>query len=211
MRGHSAALDHPAPSTPTTQPLTKACASFTPVRQSPPPTPLIALLGAPYTGVEALAQALQQQITPGTAHIALHHPHLAHTPPTPQADSGAVALTLLMGLDQPCPAEERTAQEACDTRLRAALAAAAIPYRVVYGTGEQRTRNALIAIQNIAPKAYSTSARAAWETENTPRAARLRAWNCEKCSDPACEHRLFTALVEQRDTTPPQAITPDRA
>jgi hypothetical protein len=172
---------------------------------------LIALLGAPYTGVEALAQALQQQITPGTAHIALHHPHLAHTPPTPQADSGAVALTLLMGLDQPCPAEERTAQEACDTRLRAALAAAAIPYRVVYGTGEQRTRKALIAIQNIAPQAYSTGARSAWDTENTPRAARLRAWNCEKCSDPACEHRLFTALVEQRDTTPPQAITPDRA
>eukprot|EP01037_Dinobryon_pediforme_P004651 gene4651-4697_t len=102
----------------------------------------------------ALAQALQQQITPRTVHIALHHPHLAHTPPapTPQAESDAVALTLLMGLDQPCPAEERTAQEACDTRLRAALAAAAIPYRVVYGTGEQRTRNALIAIQNIAPK-----------------------------------------------------------
>ena len=193
MRGHSAALDHPAPTTPTTQPLTKACASFT-----------------PYTGVEALAQALQQQITPGTVRIALHHPHLAHTPPTPQAESDAVALTLLMGLDQPCPAEGQTAQEACDTRLRAALAAAAIPYRVVYGTGEQRTRNALIAIQNVAPQAYSTSARAAWDTENTPRAARLRAWNCEKCSDPACEHRLFTALVEQRDTTPPQAITPDR-
>lgn len=201
----------PGPTPVPTQILTKACASLITVRQPSPSTPLIALLGAPHTGVEALAQALQQQITPGTVHIALHHPHLTHTPTTLQAASEAVALTLLMGLDQPCPAEERTAQEACDTRLRAALAAAAIPYRVVYGTGEQRTRNALIAIQNIAPQAYSTSARAAWETENTPGAARLRAWNCEKCSDPACEHRLFTALVEQRDTTPPQAITPDRA
>ena len=180
------------------------------VRQPSPPTPWIALLGAPHTGVEALAQALQQHIIPGTVHIALHHPHLTHTPTTPQAASEAVALTLLMGLDQPCPAEERAAQEARDAQLRTALAAASIPYRVVYGTGEQRTRNALIAIQKVAPQAYSTSARAALGTENAPRTARLRAWNCEKCSDPICEHRLFTALVEQRDTTPPPAITPGR-
>ncbi len=59
------------------------------------------MLGAPHTGVEALAQALQQHIIPGTVHIALHHPHLTHTPITPQAASEAVALTLLMGLDQP--------------------------------------------------------------------------------------------------------------
>ena len=97
------------------------------------------MLGAPHTGVEALAQALQQQITPGTVHIALHHPHLTHTPTIPRAASEAVALTLLMGLDQPCPAEERDAQEARDAQLRTALAAASIPYRVVYGTGEQRT------------------------------------------------------------------------
>ena len=113
------------------------------------------MLGAPHTGVGALAQALQQHIIPGTVHIALHHPHLTHTPTTPQAASAAVALTLLMGLDQPCPAEERDAQEACDAQLRTALAAASIPYRVVYGTGEQRTRNALIAIQKVAPQAYS--------------------------------------------------------
>ena len=180
------------------------------VRQPSPSTPLIALLGAPHTGVEALAQALQQQITPGTVHIALHHPYLTRTLTTPQAASEAVALTLLMGLDQPCPAEERAAQEAHDAQVRTALAASSIPYRVVYGTGEQRTRNALIAIQKVAPKAYSTSARAALDTENTPRTARLRTWNCEKCSDPICEHRLFTALVEQRDTTPPPAVTPDR-
>ena len=122
-----------------------------------------------------------------------------------------MALTLLMGLDQPCPADERAAQEARDAQLRTALAAASIPYRVVYGTGEQRTRNALIAIQNVAPQAYSIGARAASDTESAPRTARLRAWNCEKCSDPICEHRLFTALVEQRDTTPPPAITPGRA
>ena len=187
------------------------CASFISVQQPSPPPPLIALLGAPHTGAEALAQALQQQITPGSVHITLHHPHLPSPLPAQHTRSDAVALTLLMGLDQPCPAEERDAQEAFDTQLRAALAAAAAPYRVVYGAGEQRIRNALIAIQKVAPQAYSTSAMAAWDAENTPRATRLRAWNCEKCSDPTCEHRLFTALVEQRDAAPPPGFTPDRA
>ena len=32
-----------------------------------------------------------------------------------------------------------------------------------------------------------------------PLAMRLRAWDCEKCSDPECEHRLFTSLVAQRE------------
>jgi len=181
------------------------------VQQPSPPPPLIALLGAPHTGVAALAQALHQQITPGSVHITLHHPHLASPLPAQHTGADAVALTLLMGLDQPCPDGERAAQEALDTQLRAALAAAAVPYRVVYGAGEQRIRNALIAIQKIAPQAYSTSARAEWDTENAPRTARLRAWNCEKCSDPTCEHRLFTALVEQRDTPSAPDVTPDRA
>ena len=26
---------------------------------------------------------------------------------------------------------------------------------------------------------------------------RLRAWDCEKCSDPECEHRLFSALASR--------------
>ncbi|PUA99598.1 hypothetical protein C8C99_4487 [Acidovorax sp. 107] len=184
---------------------------FLSVLQPAPPSPLIALLGAPHTGVEALAQALRQQIAPGSVRISLHHPHLTSPLPARSSEPDAVALTLLMGLDSPCPAGERTAQEATDAHLRTALAAASIPYRVVYGAGEQRIRNALIAIQKIAPQAYPTSTMAARGIENASKAARLRAWNCEKCSDPTCEHRLFTALVEQRDTPPPSGIAPDRA
>lgn len=161
--------------------------------------PLIALLGAPYTGVEGLAQALQQRIAPGCVQITLGHPQLSDQAPSQRTGFEPVALTLLMGLDQPCPSEDIAAQEATDAQLRAALAAAAVPYRVVYGSGEQRICNALIAIQKIAPTAYSTTTRAARDAKSTPRAARLRVWECEKCSDPSCEHRLFTALVEQRE------------
>ncbi|MBX9833180.1 MAG: hypothetical protein K2X78_09065, partial [Burkholderiaceae bacterium] len=68
-------------------------------------------------------------------------------------------------------------------------------YRVVYGHGERRIENALRAIKNVAIGAYGTSARGTFDSDSSAKSARLRAWNCEKCSDPECEHRLFTALT----------------
>lgn len=156
-----------------------------------PGLPLIVLLGAPHTGAQALALALQQRIAPQSARI------IAATTAMPQA-----ALTLLMGLDLPCPAEERPAQEAADTGLRAALDSAGHPYQVVYGLGGRRIGHALNAIKNIALRAYPSSAKADFDAQNTRPNARPRAWDCEKCSDPECEHRLFTTLVGQRDTGP---------
>lgn len=154
---------------------------------SVPTLPLIALLGAPYTGIPKLVLALRQRIDPGSAQIeeALPEPLSA-------------TLTLLMGLDLPCPAEERTAQEAIDARLRATLEHAGVPYQVVYGQGEKRIVNALNAIKNIAISAQAISASAVFDMGNRSPTTRLRAWDCEKCSDPECEHRLFTSLVSHR-------------
>ena len=57
---------------------------------------------------------------------------------------------------------------------------AAVPYRVVYGAGADRLQNALAAI----------------DAALSPRApARGWAWSCDKCSDPDCEHRLFSQLL----------------
>jgi hypothetical protein len=156
---------------------------------SAPPT--IALLGAPGTGAAALAQDLQRLIAPDAAKIAC----AAAPDDCPQA-----TLTLLMGLDLPCPPEQQQAREAADAHLRAALAHAGRVYRVVYGQDERRIENALAAIKNIATSAYRTGARGHFKPDSSPRTARLRAWNCEKCSDPECEHRLFTALTG-RDTS----------
>ncbi|MFN4118389.1 hypothetical protein [Acidovorax sp.] len=141
------------------------------------------------------------------------------SPPPPFShNSGAVAaalelhqraqLTLLMGLDEAPPSHWQVppgtshgmSQEACDALLRAALANAGVVFHVVYGQGKRRVDTALNAIKSIAFSAYPESARAGFDTNiNTedanPRRVRLRAWDCEKCSDPECEHRLFTALV----------------
>ena len=152
--------------------------------------PIIALLGAPGTGAAALAADLQQRIASGSAQIVC-----ANTP----GDCAHATLTLLMGLDLPCPPDQRQTREAADACLRAALTHADRIYRVVYGQGERRVANALTAIKSVATSAYPSSVRGTFDSNFNTRTVRLRAWNCEKCSDPECEHRLFTALTG-RDT-----------
>ena len=155
--------------------------------------PTIALLGAPGTGAATLALDLQQRVAPGAARFVCT---------SAPADCTEAAVTLLMGLDLPCPPEQQRPREAADARLRAALAQAGVAYRVVYGQGERRVEHALDAIQKIATSAYPSSTIGTFDSISSARTTRWRAWNCEKCSDPQCEHRLFTALTERN--TPPR-------
>ncbi len=92
--------------------------------------------------------------------------------------------TLLTGLDLPWVADglQRDGphvREPVDTLIRQCLGDAGVPYRVVYGSGPERCINALAAIDAQAAPAGI---------------ARPWKWTCEKCSDPQCEHRLFTGL-----------------
>lgn len=155
-------------------------------------SPKIAVLGAPGTGAEALALDLQQRIATTSAQIVC-----ADEP----GDYPQATLTLLMGLDLPCPPDQKVAREAADARLRAVLERSGTAYRVVYGQGERRIENALNAIKKIAVSAYGISAGGTFDSDSSPRSARLRAWNCEKCSDPECEHRLFSALTGRDAST----------
>jgi nicotinamide riboside kinase len=67
-----------------------------------------------------------------------------------------------------------------DALVRDMLARASVPYRVVYGSGGERLRNALAAVDAaLAPRPE----------------ARDWVWQCDKCSDPQCEHRLFRSLL----------------
>lgn len=166
-----------------------------------PLTSTIVLLGAPGTGTHALAEALAPHLRAAPSPLTLTHSLLAqavaagdavHVAAALQAHQGA-QITLLMGLDLPCPAAEQEPRQALDAQLRATLGAQAIAYRVVYGQGPARLASALRALgpllgnQAIGEQASSAHSEA--------RAARLRAYGCEKCSDPVCEHRLFTALT----------------
>jgi nicotinamide riboside kinase len=95
-------------------------------------------------------------------------------------------LALVTGLDLPWVADGLQRQgpqgrEEVDALVRKGLADAGVAYRVVYGRGEDRLANALAAIDASAP--------------SSRRAASTWVWACDKCSDPQCEQRLFSALV----------------
>lgn len=101
-------------------------------------------------------------------------------------------LTLVMGLDlrwvpDGLQRDRTQPREPVDALLRQMLAQADVAYRVVYGQGEDRVRAAL------APVLELLDAR-----PPVPQHERRWARQCDRCSDPDCEHRLFTALRAER-------------
>jgi hypothetical protein len=70
-----------------------------------------------------------------------------------------------------------------DQRLREVLLQHGIAFSMVYGTGVARSQSAMQAIGYALGKPPPNTQRSRWQ------------WPCEKCSDPECEHRLFSALL----------------
>jgi nicotinamide riboside kinase len=97
-------------------------------------------------------------------------------------------LALVTGLDLPwvpdgLQRDGPQAQAPVDALVREALHKAGITYGVVYGRGDERTRNALAPVlAMLGQRPPQDGERVRWT------------WTCEKCSDPECEHRLFAAL-----------------
>lgn len=109
------------------------------------------------------------------------------------------AHTLVTGLDLPWVADglQRDGPHVrapVDQRVRQALTQAGLAHAVVYGRGLQRLNNALLAL------GWPPEDGEAWQQRQQGQYA-LNAgrtpWLCEKCSDPDCEHRLFTGLLQR--------------
>jgi HTH-type transcriptional regulator, transcriptional repressor of NAD biosynthesis genes len=104
-------------------------------------------------------------------------------------------LSLLMGLDLPWMADglfrdSPAHREATDALLRRELQAARIPFQTLYGTLETRAQQALRSIGHALDHPL---------VEDHPDwASGRRPWACDRCSEPDCEHRLFTQLLRQR-------------
>jgi nicotinamide riboside kinase len=106
----------------------------------------------------------------------------------------AYHVTLVTGLDLPWVAdglqrEGPQVREPVDALVREVLAKAGVEFRVIYGSGSERLANALAAIDSLSRGRLAAAATPA----ASPRNDRWQ-WACEKCSDPECEHRLFSAL-----------------
>lgn len=103
-------------------------------------------------------------------------------------DHATFSLTLVTGLDLPWVADgfqrDGLAMRArVDQRLRAVLQQHGIAFSTFYGSGAARSQSALLAIGYALGAPLTDAPSSRWQ------------WPCEKCSDPACEHRLFSALL----------------
>lgn len=155
----------------------------------------IAILGAPGSGPSALADQLRHRLQPAPAFTVMEVQQLASGAATDWGEGlvalGGTDLILLMGLASNCQAEQRAADHA----LRATLQRRSLPYALVYGTGPQRCESALQAIHyqqrsNTGPRPADPL-----PADLPPPPSRWH-WPCEKCSDPQCEHRLFSELLK---------------
>ena len=110
-------------------------------------------------------------------------------------------MTLLMGLDLPWVADglfrdSPAIRQATDDMLRRKLSDAGLTFQTVYGKGDDRLRHAL---RLIAPhlRRHYPDADPVVVTDSALIEGRGQ-WSCEACSDPDCEHRLFTRLMAER-------------
>jgi nicotinamide riboside kinase len=106
--------------------------------------------------------------------------------PAEAAHAAGCDLTLLTALDLPWQADglQRDGpqvREPVDTKVRAALQRAAVPYSLVFGSGDARVQAALACVQRaLVPPAVGTEEGGRWQ------------WHCERCGDAACErHRIL--------------------
>jgi nicotinamide riboside kinase len=109
-------------------------------------------------------------------------------------------ITLVTGLDLPWVADglQRDGPQVrgpVDTLVRQALERSGMAYRVVYGQGPGRLNNALLALGLAGEDASAQHIREQGQFAiNQGRSV----WQCNDCSDPDCEHLLFTRLLKQR-------------
>ncbi len=143
----------------------------------------ISVVGAPGTGRSRLCADLNVSLGASglNAMVAVAH---GAVPTHPD-------ITFLMGLNSACGA---TAQ--ADQSIRATLVQAGLAYEVLYGSPDERLAQAHNTIQK---RLLIHTFPEALPEESSSRAKRW-IWDCEKCSDPYCEHRLLTDLLKKRLT-----------
>ncbi len=174
----------------------------------------IALLGATGTGEQSLAQALSQvfastplrwQITTDTPLQRLLQRDKADIDTESTEFKAALEQqrgfdrNLLLGLGVAPSTRAVHPQSAAessrmDTLLRDSLTQGNVPFQVIYGVGNERLRQALTALSAL--KLPETKPEAPPDEISNPRKPWV--WACEKCSDPACEHRLLSDLLLNR-------------
>jgi hypothetical protein len=95
-------------------------------------------------------------------------------------------------------------REPVDNLIRKALTEANLAYKVIYGQGDARLNNALVALREaLSERLTAEVANAIFESSEQQRQdcqyglnKGTMAWRCDLCSDAECEHKLFSDLLK---------------
>ena len=154
----------------------------------------IVLLGPSPPGLQHLAAALGPALKQFAPHWTLHLPldtpntHPAWTPPS---SSSRILLCV-------SPEESANAQA-----WRAILLAQGLPFQVIHGSKQALVAQCLLALlppDCFNPSGFAMTSAMASTLEGLARKALPVRWQgvCETCSDPDCEQRLFSGLLQGR-------------
>lgn len=153
----------------------------------------IALFDAGLVGASGSAAGLSRLLA--ESGIAAHV--MAFDAVTPDIDASGFDSVFLRGLQSPASAD--LSRQAADDSIRTALRLSETPFHVVYGSDAQSLEQMMRAIENLGTVPPITAAPSIQKPRSLNGAAPW-VWLCDKCSDPQCEHRLLTDLLEQRQT-----------
>ena len=150
----------------------------------------IVLLGLSQPRLQHLATALEPDLKAFAPSATLHIPlnHLDWTPPS-------LSSRILLCVN---PEDAGNAQT-----WRAILLAQGLPFQVIHGIGQELVTQCLLALlppDCFNPSGFAMTSAMVSTLEGLARKALPVRWQglCETCSDPDCEQRLFSGLLQGR-------------
>ena len=150
----------------------------------------IVLLGLTQPRLQHLATALEPALKAFAPRTTLYIPQ-SQTAWTPPSLSSRILLCVN-------PEDAGNAQT-----WRAILMAQGLPFQVNHGIGQELVTQCLLAIlppDGFSPSGFAMTSAMASDLEGLARQALPVRWQgmCETCSDPDCEQRLFSGLLQGR-------------
>ena len=150
----------------------------------------IVLLGLTQSRLQHLATALEPALKAFAPRTTLYIPQ-SQTAWTPPSLSSRILLCVN-------PEDAGNAQT-----WRAILLAQGLPFQVIHGIGQELVTQCLLALlppDCFNPSGFAMTSAMASDLEGLERKAMPVRWQgvCETCSDPDCEQRLFSGLLQGR-------------
>jgi len=150
----------------------------------------IVLLGLTQSRLQHLATALEPALKAFAPRTTLYIPQ-SQTAWTPPSLSSRILLCVN-------PEDAGNAQT-----WRAILLVQGLPFQVIHGIGQELVTQCLLALlppDCFNPSGFAMTSAMASTLEGLARKARPERWQglCETCSDPDCEQRLFSGLLQGR-------------